>query len=105
MIHVVHVRDRMPDAVYIGRECYGKKASPLANPIKLPKPASRHDRMRCLDEFEDYFDALPLDHPARIELTRLIEIYKQTKCLVLECWCAPKACHGESIKRWILAAS
>lgn len=33
-IHVCHIR-RVPDAIYLGRACYGLPASPLANPPPL----------------------------------------------------------------------
>ena len=42
------------------------------------------------------------------ELKRLIEIYKNEHQLRLLCWCAPRPCHAEVVKRaleWMMAVS
>ena len=45
---VVHVKDQVPGAVYIGRAMprQGLKASPFANPFKIGKDGSRDDVLR-----------------------------------------------------------
>jgi hypothetical protein len=35
------------------------------------------------------------------ELRRLYKIYQQYGKLELFCWCAPKRCHAETIKRFL----
>ena len=80
MIHVVHVR-KHPFTLYIGRRFAEFKASKWENPFST---LHRFDSIR---RYEVY---------ARRELWNdLHELDNQT----LGCWCKPKACHGDVLKR------
>lgn len=80
MIHVVHVR-KHPYTLYIGRKFAEFPASDWQNPFH------RLSRFNSIHDFEVY---------ARRELWhRLHELDNQT----LGCWCKPKACHGDVLKR------
>jgi hypothetical protein len=83
MIRVVHVR-KEPFTLYIGRAFGGEfEQSKWANPFQV----WNRGRFNCLHEFETY---------ARRELWHMLhELDNQT----LGCWCKPKACHGEVLKR------
>lgn len=82
MIHVVHVR-KAPFTLYIGRAFAEFPESAWHNPYH----GSRHGRFMCLRMFEDY---------AREKLWNdLYKLDNQT----LGCWCKPKACHGDVLKR------
>ena len=82
MIRVVHVR-KAPFTLYIGRAFKEFPASKWRNPYT----AARFGHFNCLRMFEGY---------ARKHLwDDLHELDNQT----LGCWCKPKACHGEVLKR------
>ena len=81
--------------IYVGRP------SPLGNPFPLLREAERATVIRDYGEWlaEELRDP---SSPASREIHRLAELArKQDLCLV--CWCAPKACHADSIKRTIEA--
>ena len=80
MINVVHVR-HASFTVYIGRQCREFYESKWHNPFHGP------DRFKNIADFEAY---------AREHLWNdLHELDDQT----LGCWCHPKACHGDVLKR------
>ncbi len=81
--------------IYVGRP------SPLGNPFVLQDEASRAAVIRA---YEDWLaeQLLDLQSAASVELHRLATLARnQDLCLV--CFCAPKACHADSIKRTIEA--
>ena len=81
--------------IYVGRP------SPLGNPFPLHREEERSAVIRDYEEWlaEELRD---LSSPASREIHRLAELArKQNLCLV--CFCAPKACHADIIKRTIEA--
>lgn len=82
-----------PNAVYIGRP------SPLGNQFAMQ---SEDDRDDVCDRYEAWFNAkIAEEDPAVIaELGRLCDLAAQGN-LVLGCFCAPKRCHGDTIKRFL----
>ena len=81
--------------IYVGRP------SPLGNPFPLHREAERAAVIRDYEEWlaEQLLDARSA---ASIEIHRLAALArKQDICLV--CFCAPKACHADIIKRTIEA--
>jgi len=81
--------------IYVGRP------SPLGNPFAMQGEATRAAVIRA---YEDWLAEQLLDpsSPANREIHRLAELArKQDMCLV--CWCAPKRCHADIIKRTIEA--
>ena len=77
--------------IYVGRP------SPLGNPFAMQGEPTR---ARVIHDYEEWLAEQLLDpkSPASIELHRLAALArKQDICLV--CWCAPKACHANIIKR------
>ena len=81
--------------IYVGRP------SPLGNPFAMQGEATRAHAIR---DYEAWLAEQLLDpcSPASIELHRLAALArKQDICLV--CFCAPKACHANIIKRTIEA--
>jgi len=82
MIRVVHVR-HTPFTLYIGRQYAEFPASKWGNPFRV----DLYGREKCLEMYEVY---------AREQLwDDLHELDDQT----LGCWCHPKACHGDVLKR------
>jgi Domain of unknown function (DUF4326) len=81
--------------IYVGRP------SPLGNPFPLDR---EEERASVIRDYEEWLAEQLLDtsSPANIEIHRLAVLArKQDICLV--CWCAPKACHADIIKRTIEA--
>jgi Domain of unknown function (DUF4326) len=81
--------------IYVGRP------SALGNPFAMQGEATRPQVIR---DYEEWLAEQLLDpkSPASREIHRLADLArKQDLCLV--CWCAPKACHGDIIKRTIEA--
>jgi hypothetical protein len=94
---MITVRNKKRGArgIYVGRP------SPLGNPFAMQGEATS---AAVIQAYEDWLAEQLLDpsSPASIEIYRLSELArKQDVCLV--CWCAPKACHADSIKRTIEA--
>lgn len=81
-------------AVYIGR------GSPLGNPYPINESQSRD--MVC-DAYEQWFaqQITVRNNAVMHELSRLEQILRTNGRLVLGCYCAPKRCHGETIKRYL----
>lgn len=81
------------DAQYIGHP------SPLGNPfIKLCEAARSH----VCNKYEEWFEEqLEKKNPKVVaELTRL-QILAESSDLTLGCYCAPKRCHGDTIKNYL----
>jgi hypothetical protein len=81
--------------VYVGR------SSPLGNPFAMQGEATRAAVIR---DYADWLAEQLLDpsSPASREIHRLAELARKQD-LYLVCWCAPKACHADIIKRTIEA--
>ena len=80
-------------AQYIGR------GSPLGNPFVMKSEA---DRDAVCDQYQAWFDRKVKNGDERVmnELRRLYRLAKKGD-LVLGCFCAPKRCHGETIKAFL----
>ena len=81
------------NAQYIGR------GSPLGNPFVAKSEA---DRDAVCDQYQAWFDCKVEAGDERVmnELRRLYRLAKKGD-LVLGCFCAPKRCHGETIKAFL----
>lgn len=110
MISVGNVRKvELPgEHVYIGRAMPGIKASPLGNPIKFgyvcrmcgerhyDDPRGRAQLIECYSTYLS-IEWAKKGGKVEAELIRLAKLSKSVD-IVLDCWCAPKACHGDMIK-------
>lgn len=87
----VHVVKRShPKAIYCGRP------TPLGNPFNM---RSEIDRDKVCDQYEQWFHANLIK--LRPHLERLWIIGNQNGELFLGCYCAPKRCHCDTIKRYL----
>jgi len=82
--------------------CRGK--SPLGNPFLLEKESQRD--LVC-DKYGAWLQKRIASSDTFIvsEIIRLANIYEQFGKLRLFCWCAPKRCHAETIKKIIMEKS
>ena len=80
---------------YIGRP------SPLGNPFRV-KPHGQYERGETIELYRRWlWDKISTgDRDVCIELDRLTYMARHGD-LTLLCWCAPKACHGDVIKKCI----
>ena len=76
------------------------RRSVLGNPFYM---ASEADRNKVCDQYQVYFEAKANDinSPFRTELNRLFMLLTKYGKLNLFCWCAPKRCHAETIKKFL----
>ena len=90
-------RRQNAQAVYIGR------GSPLGNPFAM-RDASDAERDRVCAAYEQWF-AEQLAAPGSAvqrELARLRELAERPEGVTLGCFCAPKRCHGDTVRRYLL---
>ena len=78
------------------------RTSPLGNPFVMNNESERD---QVCDRYEEYFNEQIKDKNSAFvqELRRLYKILKKHNKLQLYCWCAPKRCHAETIKKFLLS--
>lgn len=76
------------------------RASVLGNPFHMQNESQRD---KVCDLYEAYFDEKMQDTSSKFykEIQRLYRILKEYGKLELFCWCAPKRCHAETIKKYL----
>src|SRR5262245_32451204 len=101
MIQVINIKAGIPDftvAVYIGRQTLIRPASPLASLLNIKHESERQEALLMYRKWLE--EQMQTDTPARKEIERLAIITSRSDLLLL-CWCAPKACHGEVVKEFV----
>jgi hypothetical protein len=95
MIRIVNENDFDGEGIYVGRP------SVLGNPFVIGKDGNRSQvikkyivwlRMQCESR-----------GPVKRELMKLARMYRKKGKLTLVCWCAPKACHADVLKKVIMS--
>jgi hypothetical protein len=77
------------------------RGTPLGNPFKMVS-YNQKERDRVCDEYDTWVRAKLLEPGAELEqLMTLVSLAKDGKDIELVCFCVPKRCHGETIKRLI----
>ena len=72
------------------------RQSVLGNPFVLGRDG---DRATVIAKYHVYiYQALKTDSDVQTEFLRLCELLQAGHSLNLQCWCAPRACHGDHIK-------
>lgn len=118
MIVILNMRDNKPNR-YSEVHVTVDRSSVLGNPFYM---CNSSDRDRVCDLYKRYFDALVANDTAVLndmnisnerrtaefrdkfmdKLAELVSIYKKHGSLLLYCWCAPRRCHAETIRSYIL---
>ena len=95
VIRVLNKRQVGARGEYVGRP------SPLGNPFKLEREAQRG---AVIERYERWLREHIASHDRQVcqELNRLYRIARDTGELELTCWCAPKPCHADVIRRVLL---
>ena len=80
---------------------YVRRPSPLGNPFKLERES---DRESVIERYEVWLreKITTRDKAVCGELNRLYKIARDFGVLELLCWCAPKLCHADVIRRVLL---
>lgn len=82
------------DGEYVGRP------SVLGNPFVMK---SESDRLSVIEQYEKWItEKLENDEKTIKEFNRLLEKYKSDGKLTLLCWCSPKKCHADVIKKILM---
>ncbi len=83
-----------------GHREYVGRPSPLGNPY----PLSHYEREESIRLYKRWLwhKIIHKDEDVIRELDRLLHVYAVDGELQLECWCAPKACHADVIKRVLI---
>lgn len=95
MIEICNLRNEKPQHRY---DIKVDRSSPLGNPFNMTSVA---DRDQVCDAYEKWFHRENFSMAFSNECQRLLSIYKKYGKLRLFCWCAPKRCHAQTIKRWL----
>jgi hypothetical protein len=96
MIKIMNMRKTKPKSPYDIRV---DRVSVLGNPYKLKTEDQRDE---VCDKYEKYFNSqISNNNDFFCELENLVNIYNYYGKLNLFCWCTPKRCHAEVIKKWL----
>ena len=77
------------------------RTTPVGNPFNMDKN-NESQRKEVCDQYEKYFDHQRLESKRFGKyLNAICHAYFNYGKLRLFCWCAPKRCHGETIKFFI----
>ena len=87
------------------------RKSPVGNPFAMHHESARD--IVC-EQYESLFDQTMHDNTVgplfnssnvskfRAYIQEIVNFHNQHGHVTLACWCAPKRCHCETIKQWIL---
>lgn len=70
----------------------------LGNPFFL---FDEDDRDKVCDLYAKRFEVVKNEPAYKEKLEELLSILKKHGKIRLFCWCAPKRCHAETIKKWL----
>ncbi|MEG4286392.1 DUF4326 domain-containing protein [Microcoleus sp. A006_D1] len=92
------------DKIYIGRGTKKLPRSPLANPYSIGFDGNREQVIKLYREWLWYQINISEHNPngALKKLLAMARLVKGGKPLILTCYCAPLACHGDVIRNAIL---
>ncbi len=106
MITIHNLRNEKPTEVY---DVIVDRRSPLGNPSDMKHNENLRDKV-C-DDYKEWFKYVTSCwHEGKVVtewkeqfhfIWRLILLHKEHGKLRLFCWCAPKRCHAETIKKYL----
>ncbi len=100
MIKIMNLHTSKPTRPY---DVCVDRTSVLGNKFHMKK--NEHGRNAVCDDYIDYFDKESMNI-INVEfqraLRKLMSLYKKHGQLRLFCWCAPKRCHAETIREYLL---
>ena len=101
MIRIRNMRD--PEYKGYKEQFRVDRASCLGNPYKMEEQ-TEEERARVCEIYKTHFKEVLLNIPEVKEyLDKMVNFIEQTGKIELWCWCAPKQCHAETIKEYLLS--
>jgi hypothetical protein len=98
MIEICNLRKQKPTQLY---DIKVDRSSILGNPFPMRNELERNS---VCDKYELHFNCRVNEYGDTFfkrEIKRIITIYQTYGKLRLFCWCSPKRCHAETIKKYI----
>lgn len=95
MIEICNLRKETPFKPY---DFEVDRKSPLGNPFYMGHEINRNS---VCEKYAEWFYHATHNQAFYILLSEMIKTYKQYGKLRLFCWCAPKRCHAETIKKYL----
>lgn len=99
-IEIVNLRTKRPRLPWDFRV---DRNTAVGNPFEMHGESMRDE---VCDNYELWFKkqlkTQPEKSPFRKLLADILDVYLDYGKVRLFCWCAPKRCHAETIKRWII---
>lgn len=97
MIEICNLRKQKLIEIY---DVKVDRTSVLGNPFFMQSEVQRDE---VCDKYEVYFNnkVKNKDYKFMNELCNLLKLYEEYGKLRLFCWCSPKRCHAETIKKWL----
>ena len=92
-IEICNLRKTKPSQPY---DFKVDRSSPIGNPFEM---RSEMERDSVCDKYELHFNNKNHTVAFTLYLNGLCEAYKKYGKLRLFCWCSPKRCHAETIKK------
>ena len=92
-VRIANLRNEHPTEAWHVRV---DRTTPYGNPFVMTKVQTRD---AVCAGFQEYFDGLIGGNSKKFE--PLLEIARKYGKITLFCWCAPKWCHAEIIKKYI----
>lgn len=87
---VIHIRDRQPGDIYIGRGGHGESGY-FGNPFLVGRDGTREE---VLLQFQAYFLVRVAHDP---DYRKAVKRLRDKR---LVCFCKPKACHGDILAKY-----
>lgn len=95
----------------VSKSSWGFKATPAETIVDIARPSvlgnlhtmrGEHQRRRVIDLFEATLRAdWKANGPMRQAIEAIANDVEAGRSIALQCWCAPRPCHGDVIKRAI----
>jgi len=96
-IEIINLRDEKPSHEYDVRI---HRNSPLGNPFRMCGESTRDDV--CNRYYAHFYHQMESGGTMLAEVTRIQALLNKHGIVRLFCWCAPKRCHGETIRDFLL---
>lgn len=99
MIVIVNLRSEKPKHPWDFRV---DRQTPVGNPFVMDGENSRDEVCQQYQMWFNQKNVMRAHTPFHQYLTEIANAYLQHRQVRLFCWCAPKLCHAETIKLWLL---
>ena len=96
-VQIINLRSNQPYDFRCDRQ------SPVGNPYTMHNESERDE---VCEQYAILFDQTMHNNnntsKFKAYIQRIVDFHKQHGHVTLACWCAPKRCHCEIIKQWVL---